>query len=221
MGSISILEIRKSNFIENSNYDNFCRLADKIENHKEIFDNVFFAKATEKAISIKDIKGLLYISQLYLMLERHIEAEYILRQAYKMDNTDNEIIYWFFDILCIRKQYGSVLSLIRIFNKSKDEEKYVKSMIKYYLLAKNEKELNKFVQYYFDKYKNDKEFVNLVFIAAVRNDNYYFTYLVSKTKYILDFLSTISGINKNIVKKHFYIMINNLLIGKIHGTKDC
>jgi len=39
--NMSILEIRKLKFIENPNNDNFQKLAEKADIHKEIFNNKF------------------------------------------------------------------------------------------------------------------------------------------------------------------------------------
>ena len=221
MSNTSILDIRKISFIEDPNQENSIKLIEKIDSHKEIFDNKFFAKATEKAILKNNVKGLLFISNLYVLLNRNIEAEYILRRAYEIDNTNNEILYYLFDILCRRKQFGLVSSISEKLDKSKDELMYVKSLIKYFLLCNKEKELNELLQHYFEKYNGDKELVRLIFIAAIQNNNHYFTYMVSKTKFRQDLFSGLSGPVKSRIKNHFYIMINNLLKEKIHDIKGC
>ena len=217
----SILEIRKAKFIENPNYDNYKKLSTKIDRHIEIFDNKFFAEVTEKVLLKKDINGLLYISQLYVELKRNVEAEYILFCAYKIDHANNEILYYLFDILCRRKQLGLVSSIGDKLDKSKNELMYVKSLIKYFLLTRKENDLNNLFKDYFAKYKTDKEFVLFIFIAAIQNDNYYFTYMVFKTEFQQELFGSLSGPEERRIKSHFYKIIYNLLIEKIYDSKNC
>ena len=214
----SILEIRKFNFIKNPNYENYVKLVTKIDKHKEIFDNKFFAEVTKNTLQKKDIKGLLYISQLYIELNRNIEAEFILSRAHKIDETNNEVLYYLFDILCRRKQLGLVSVIGKKLDESKDELMFAKSMIKYLLLTKKENELNNYVKSNFDKFKVDKEFVWLVFIAGIQNNNEHFTYLVSKTNYQRKLFNSLSKPIENRIKNHFLRMIVNLLRKKINDN---
>jgi hypothetical protein len=217
----SILEIRKAKFIENPNYDNYKKLSTKIDRNKEIFDNKFFAEVTEKVLLKKDIQGLLYISQLYVGLKRNVEAEYILFCAYKIDNANNEILHYLFDILCRRKQLGLVSSIGEKLDKSKNELMYVKSLIKYFILTRKKNDLDDLVKSYFERYKTDEEFVWFILIAAIQNDNYYYTYIVSKTNFQRELFGNLSGPEEKQIKNHFYKIINNLLIEKIYDIKNC
>ena len=221
MNNSSILDIRKIKFIENPNQENFSKLAKKVYTHKEIFDNSFFAKATEKALFIKNVTGLLFISKLYIMLERNIEAEYILSRAYKIDDINNDILYYYFDILCRRKQFGLVSSIGEKLDRSKNDLMYIKSLIKYYILSNNEIELNDLLFHNFEKYKNDEDFVFLAFITAIQKNNYHLTYLVNKTKFRRELFSDLIGHMGGTVKNHFYILITNLLKEIINDGKDC
>jgi len=221
MNNISILEIRKKAFIENPNYDNYVKLIAKIDKHKEIFDNKFFAKATKKTLLEKNVKGLLYISRLYIELKRNVEAEYILFSAYKIDNANNKILFFLFDILCRRKQLGLASYIGEKLDETENELMYVKSLIKYFLLTRKENDLYDLVKCYFDKYKIDSEFVWFILIAALQNNNYYFTYMVSETSFQQEFFCDLSKPQENRIKNHFYKMIINLLIEKIHDNKNC
>jgi hypothetical protein len=216
----SILDIRKSQFIEDPNYANYRKLLEKIDRHKEIFDNKFFAEATKKSLFKKNIKGLLYISQLYVVLNRNVEAEHILFNAHSIDQTDKEILDYLFDILCRRKQLGLVPVIGDKIDKTGDKLMYVKCLIKHFILTMRNKELEELIKSTFDEYKMDKDFVSLVFISSVQNDNYYFTYKVSKTIYKNDFFCNLSGQLEQRIKKHFYIMINNLLRERLHDNKN-
>ena len=217
----SILEISKIRFIENPSYDNYKKLLIKIDGHKEIFDNKFFAEALKKSLHNREVKGLLYISQLYIALNRNVEAEYILFCAYEIDKTNDEILYCLFDILCKRKQLGLVASIGEKIDKSKNELMYVKALIKFHLLTNRPKELDDTVKTYFKKYKNDIELVRLLFIAAIQNDNYQYTYMVSKTVYQQEFFSVLTGAMEHRIKHHFYLMIINLLRENNHDNKNC
>lgn len=218
---ISILEIRKKLFIENQNYDNYLKLVAKIYKHKEIFDNKFFAEATKNALHKKDINGLLYISQLYIELERNIEAEFILSKTHEIDKNNNEITYYYFDILCRRKQLGLVQIIRDKLDKSKNELMYIKSLIKYFLLTNKIKELDELVMSSFEKYKTDREFVWFILIAAIQNNNYYYTYMVSRTLFQKELFCDLSKQYENRIKNHFYIIIINLLKDKIYDSKNC
>jgi hypothetical protein len=216
----SILDIRKSLFIEDPNYNNYLKLVEKIDKHKEIFDNKFFAEAIKRALFKKNIKGLLYISQLYVGLNRNVEAEFILFRTHGIDQTDKEVLYYLFDILCRRKQLGLVLVIGNKFDKTKDKLMYDKCLIKYFILTKRQNELEKLINSTFDEYKSDKEFVRLAYISSIQYDNYYFTYKISKTIYKDDLFRDLSEPLERRIKKHFYIMINNLLREKLHDNKN-
>jgi hypothetical protein len=220
MDNISILEIRKLRFIENQNYENYKKLLTKADRNKEIFDNQFFSSATKSAFSQKNLKGLLFISQLYIALNRNVEAEYILLSAYEIDNTNNEILYHLFDILCRRKQLGLTSYFLDKIDALKDEPLFIKSSIKYFLLTNRKKDLSDIIELYFHKLSSDHEFVALVLIAAVQNDNSQLTYLVSKTKYQKELFSGLSGQYEYRIKRHFYKVIINLLREKINGHKS-
>lgn len=217
----SILEIRKLQFIEKPNYDNCEKLLTKIDTHKEIFDNKFFAEATKNASLKKDIKGLLFIAQLYIELNRNVEAEYILFRAYEIDNANDEIIYYLFDVLCRRKQLGLASYFIEKFDRAKNALLFTKSMIKYFLLTNRKEELNELITSCFEIFKNDKEFIFLVYISAIQNDNHQYTYMVSKTKFRQEIFYGLSGQNKHRIKNHFYRIILILLREKMHGSKNC
>jgi hypothetical protein len=215
---ISIFEIRKAKFIENPNYDNFLKLDAKIDKHKEIFDNKFFAEATNNALNKKDIYGLLYISQLYIELKRNVEAEFVLSQAHKIDENNNDITHYYFDILCRRKQLGLISTIGNKLNKLKNELMYIKSLIKYFLLTNKTNELNELIRSSFEKYKTDKEFVWLILIAAIQSNNYYFTYMVSKTLFQKILFCNLTKQEENRIKNHLYIIIINLLKEKMNGS---
>jgi len=215
--SISILQIRKYDFIENLSYKSYVRLINKIDEHKEIFDNKFFAEATNNAIKKKDIKGIIYIAYLYKELKRYVEAEYILFQGYEIDDNNSELIYYLFDILCIRKELGPVSFFYDKLYKLKDELMYVKSMIKYDILISNKNGVEDLIRPCFDKYKNDNEFIYLIYIAAIYLDNYKLTYMISKTSSGQELLKQ----DTNKTKNHFYIMIMNILNKVIYDNKNC
>jgi hypothetical protein len=219
--NISILEIRKAKFIENPNKENYLKLDEKIDRHKEIFDNKFFAEATKNALYKKDNYGLLYISRLYIELNRNVEAEFIMSRAHEIDESNNEITYYFFDILCRRKQLGTLSTIGDKLDKSKDELMYIKSLIKYFLLTNREKELDDLLASSFENYKTDREFVWFVLISAIQNNNYHFTYMVSKTMFKKEFFCSLTKQQENRLKNHFYTMIKNLLNEKIYATKNC
>jgi hypothetical protein len=213
--NMSILDIRKSQFIEYPNYNNYQKLLEKIDRHKEIFDNKFFAEVTKKAFSKKDIHGLFYISQLYISLNRNIEAELILSKSYEIDKTNYETLYCYFDILCRRKQLGLLVSLRNKLDKTKNELMYVKCLIKYYLLTMKPDKLDDTIMFYYEKCITDYEFVHLIFIAALQNNNYYYTYMVSKTKFQYEIFNNLTEQGKRQINKHFYIIITDLLRNKI------
>lgn len=221
MDNTSILEIRKLKFIENQNYENYEKLLIKVDRHREIFDNQFFSSATKNALSQKNLKGLLFISQLYIALGRNIEAEYILLSAYKIDNTNNEMLYYLFDILCRRKQLGLASYFLNKFDKLKNESFFVKSSIKYFLLTNRKKDLSDIIELYFNKLSSDREFLALVLAVAIQNNNYQFTHLISRTKYQQELFSGLSGQYEHRIKGHFYKMIVNLLREKINGHQGC
>ena len=216
----SILEIRKEKFIENPNHDNYKKLAEKIDKNKEIFDNLFFTKAVNIFIRNKDSKGLLFISQLYIKLKRNVEAEYILFGAHKIDETNEEILYYLFDILCRRKQLELVSIIGEKLNKMQNEVMYVKSLIKYCILTKKTFEFDDLLKTYFEKYKDDKEFISLVFIAANHNNSHYGTYLISKTKAQQEIFDSLTGHIKYRTKNHFIHMIIHILREMINETKN-
>ena len=217
----SILDIRKMAFINNPNYDNFNKLLLKIDNHKEIFDNKFFSEATKNALVKKDIDGLLFISRLYIGLNRNVEAEFILSQLYNIDKSNINIIYSYFDILCRRKQLNLISSIGEKINKKENELLYTKCLIKYYLLTRKSNDLEKLIKSCFEMYKTDREFVWLVFISAIQNDNYQFTNMVSKTEYQNELFSDLSGPEERKIKIHFYLNILNILSEKINDNKNC
>ena len=219
--STSILEIRKANFIKNPNYDNYRKLVEKIDRHKEIFDNKFFAKVKKNALLKKDTNGLLYISQLYIVLNRNIEAEFILSCAYEIDKTNSEILYYYFDILCRRKQLGFISSVGDKLEKFSNKLMYDKCLIKYFLLTRKSDKLMELIKSTFEKHKTDNEFVRLVFISAIQNDNYNFTYMVSKTNFRQELFRGLSGSVEMLLKNHFSIMIINLLRKKVNGNQSC
>jgi hypothetical protein len=221
MNNISILEIRKLEFIKKPDYENYKTLSTKIYKHREIFDNRFFSDASKNALAEKDTKGLLFISQLYISLGRNIEAEYVLLCAYDIDNTDDEIVYYLFDIFCRRKQLGFASHFLRQFDKSKNELLFTKSTIKYFLLTKKEKDLNNLIVSCFEKLNSDREFVSLTLITAIQTNNYRLTYLVSKTKYRQKLFFGLSGQDEHRLKRHFYKIIINLLKEKVNGHKSC
>jgi hypothetical protein len=221
MDNTSILEIRKLKFIENQSYENYEKLLTKVDRHKEIFDNHLFSDATKSAFSQRNLKGLLFISQLYIVLGRNVEAEYILLSAYEFDNTNNEILYYLFDILCRRKQIGLASYFLNKFDKLKNEPFFVKSSIKYFLLTNRKKDLCDIIELYFNKLSSDREFLALVLTAAVQNNNYQFTYLISRTKYQQELFSGLSGQYEQRIKGHFYKIIINLIKEIINGHKSC
>jgi len=217
----SILDIRKITFINDPNLDNFMKLISKIDNHKEIFDNKFFAEATKNALVKKDINGLLFISKLYIELNRNVEAEFILSQVYNIDKSNIDVIYSYFDILCRRKQLSLVSSIGETINKKENELLYTKCLIKYYLLTRRQNDLDSLVKSCFERYKTDREFVWLVYISAIQNDNYQFTYMISKTEYQNGLFSDLSSQLERKIKRHFYLMILNLLSEKMNENKNC
>lgn len=214
----SILEIRKEKFIENPSQDNFIKLAEKIDSHKEIFDNHFFAKAISNFTTKKEGKGLLFISQLYIMLKRNAEAEYVLFCAHTIDGDNEEIIFYLFDILCRRKQLELVSTIGEKVNALTNEALYAKSLMKYCILTNKSIELDNTINTYFEKYKNDKEFVWFVFIAANHSNNHYYTYLVSKTKIQQEIFNNLSGHVEYRMKNHFVKMIVTIL-GEIKNDR--
>jgi hypothetical protein len=218
---ISILEIRKLNFIEEPNKYNLLKLVEKIDNHKDIFDNIFFAKATKNALCKNNIYGLLHIASLYMELNRNVEAEYLLSRAHKIDEKNNEITYWYFDILCRRKQLCMLSSIEKKIKEANNELMYIKSMIKYFILTNKEKELYELVKSLFEKYKTDREFISLVLTAAIQNNNYYLTHLVSKTQFQKELFGSLSKQGQIRIKNHFYAMIINLLNEKNYVIKNC
>jgi hypothetical protein len=217
----SILDIRKLAFINDPNCENFYRLLQKIDNHKEIFDNKFFAEVTKKAFAKNDINALLLISKLYIELNRNIEAEFILSRAYNLDKTNIDATYSYFDILCRRKQLSLISSIGEKIDKTKNELLYVKSLIKYYLVINKPNELNDLVKLYFERYKTDKEFVRLIYFSAIQNDDYQLTYMVSKTKFQIELFSDLSEPLERRIKRHFHLMILNSLSEKINDNKNC
>jgi hypothetical protein len=221
MDNTSILEIRKLKFIEDQSYENYKKLLIKADRHKEIFDNKFFSSATKNAFSQRNLKGLLFISQLYIALSRNVEAEYILFSAYEIDNGNSEILYYLFDILCRRKQLGFTSYFLNKFDKLKNEPFFVKSSIKYFVLTNRKNDLSDIIELYFTKLSSDREFVALVLTAATLNNNYRFTYLISKTKYQQELFSDLSEQYEHRIKGHFYKIIINLLREKINGHKSC
>jgi hypothetical protein len=212
--NMSILDIRKSQFIKDQNHNNYQKLLEKINRHKKIFDNKFFAEATKNVFSKKDIHGLFYISQLYIALNRNIEAEFIMSKSYEIDKANYETLYCYFDILCRRKQLGLIVSLGNKLDKTKNELMYAKCLIKYFLLTMKPDKLNETIMFYHEKYIADYEFVHLVFIAALQNNNYYYTYMVSKTKFQYEIFNNLTESGKRQIKKHFYIIITDLLRNK-------
>jgi hypothetical protein len=154
-------------------------------------------------------------------LGRNIEAEYILLCAYNIDNTDDEIVYYLFDIFCRRKQLGFASHFLGQFDKSKNELLFTKSTIKYLLLTNKKSDLNDLIKSCFEKLKSDREFVYLVLIAAIQNDNSQLAYLISKTKYQHELFSGLSGQYEHRLKRHFYKIIINLLREKANGRKNC
>jgi len=217
----SILDIRKLAFINDPNCENFYRLLQKMDNHKEIFDNKFFAEATKKAFAKKDINGLLLISKLYIELNRNVEAEFVLLRAYSLDKINIDATYAYFDILCRRKQLSLIYSIGEKIDKTKNELLYVKSLIKYYLVISKPNELEDLVKSYFERYKTDREFVRLIYFSAIQNDNYQLTYMVSKTKFQIELFSDLSEPLERRIKRHFYLMILNSLSEKINDNKNC
>jgi len=217
----SILDIRKMAFINNPNNDNFYSLLKKIDKHKEIFDNKFFAEATKNALIKKDTNGLLFISRLYIGLNRNVEAEFILSQVYNIDKSNIDVIYSYFDILCRRKQLSLLSSIIKNINKKENELLYTKCLLKYYILTRQSNDLDNLVKSCFEKYKKDREFVWLVYISAIQNDNYQFTNMVSKTEYQNELFSDLSGPEERKIKIHFYLNILNILSEKINDNKNC
>jgi hypothetical protein len=221
MDNTSILEIRKLKFIKNPDYENYNALLKKIDKYKEIFDNQFFSDASKNALSNKDTKGLLFISQLYVSLGRNIEAEYTLLCAYNINNTNDEILYYLFDVFCRRKQLGLASHFLGKFDKSKNELLFTKATIKYFLLINKKNDLNNLIVSCFEKLNPDREFVALTLIAAIQTNNYQLTHLVSKTKYQQEILFCLSGQDEHRIKRHFYRIIINLLKEKINGHKSC
>ena len=219
--NFSILEIRKNKFIENPNHDNFLKLISKIDNHKEIFDNKYFIKAIEIFKKKKEIKGLIFLSQLYIHLERNIEAEHLLFQIYNIDNTNDKTIYYLFDILCRRKQLGFISSFGERLNVINDELLYIKSLLKYFLLTNKQNEIDNIITDNFEKYKTDSEFVLLIYKSAIQNDNHYCTYLISKTKFQYDLFKSITKSEEHKIKSHFYLIIYNLLQEYKNDIKNC
>jgi len=213
---LSILEITKYKFIENLDHKYYVKLVNKINGHKEIFDNKFFSRATKNALDQKKIKGLLYIADLYTKLKRYVEAEYVLFQGYEIDNTDSEIIFYLFDILCRRKELGLATHFLGELDKMKNELMFLKSMIKYDILINNKNGIEDLIKPYLDKYKTDSEFIWLIHIAALYHDNYRLTYMISKTDSGQELIKQ----SDNHIKKHFYVMIINILNGIIHDNKD-
>ena len=207
-------------FINNPNYDNFYRLLTKIDSHKEIFDNKFFAEATKNAFIKKDINGLLFISRLYIGLNRNVEAEFILSQVYNLDEPNIDVIYSYFDILCRRKQLGLLSYIGEKINKTENGLLFTKCLIKYYLLTRKQNDLDNLIKSCFEKYKTDREFVRLVYISAIQNDDYQFTYMVSKTKYQIDYFSDLSSSIEYRIKRHFYLMLLNILSEKTNDNKN-
>jgi len=220
MNNNSILEIRKTQFIENPNRDNFLKLSRKILPHKEIFDNKFFSKATSNAIKKNDFMGLYHISRLYIELNRNVEAEYLMIRAYEIDKSNNEMLYQLLDIMCRRKQLGLVMYLLEKFDKEKNELLYIKSMIKYFLLTSKKIELIELVLSCFDKFIADEEFIWLVFVSGIQNDIFYFSYKVSKTKYFIDFISFLTPQHETRLKNHLYIIIIKTLDGIKNDCKS-
>ena len=219
--SISILEIIKYNFIENLSHKYYVKLVKKIKGHKEIFDNNFFAAATKNALNKKDVKGILYIAHLYKELKRYVEAEYILFQGYEIDNNDSDLIYYLFDILCIRKELALVQFFLGQLDKLKNNElMFLKSVIKYDILINNKKGIEGLVKPCFDKYKADRELIWLIHIAAIYHDNYRLTYMISKTSVGEELITSLSKQEENQTKKHFYVMIVNILNEIIHDNKN-
>ena len=146
-----------------------------------------------------------------MLLNRNIEAEYILFRAIDIDENDDEILYWLFDILCRRKQLGLLSSIGNKLDKTKNELLYIKSLIKYLIITNKINELEDLFIEYFEKYKTDKEFVCFILSTAIRENNYRLTYMVSKTIFKNELFHDLTEPQERRLKNHFYLLIVKLL----------
>jgi hypothetical protein len=94
-------------------------------------------------------------------------------------------------------------------------------LIKYYLLTRKSTELDNLVKLCFEKFKADREFVWLVYISAIQDDNYQFTYMVSKTEFQIGLFAGLTGPVEHRIKRHFYLMIVDFLNERINDNKNC
>jgi hypothetical protein len=171
--NMTINEIRKEKFIKNQTLEDFSKLYQYAQRCPEFFDDVFLMSSFSNALNAKNITGITYIAQLYIVLNRLIEADYLLNTAIKRYPDEQILLYFLSDISSRRHIFFSSNYFCEELKKKEGKILYAKAQIKFYLLQGYIDSIDSFIYQTFTKYCFDYEYCILVFEACkfTKNQN--------------------------------------------------
>ncbi len=164
--TMSINDIRKLRFIENQSLDDFTKLLQLANRNPCFFDDLFLIDAFQNAINNKNITGITYIAQIYIALDRLLEAEYILNASYQLFPHEIILLYFLSDISSRRHIFFASNYFCEELKKKEGKLLYTKAQIKFYLLQGNTISLDYLILNSLDRYCYDLEYCLLSFEAC-------------------------------------------------------
>ncbi len=197
---MTINEIHKIKFIESQSENDFLKLYEYAHRNPGFFDDEFLISSFKNAHVNKNIKGITYVVQLYIVLDRLIEADYVLNVAFKDFPDDVNLLYFLSDVSSRRHCFFQSHHFAEKLRKLEGKLLYTKAQIKF-LLIKGESDLIiDFISMNFETYQNDIEFISLIYEAARITSNSFFAYKTFSSSHGKLIANNLNKRNSNIAK---------------------
>jgi len=207
----SMTELRKKRFEQEQRYEDFLKLINKIEDEPSLFDEDFFRNSLKNSLARKDVNGLLLTAQIYVGLDRLIEAEYLLTQAYDLNESDVHVWYALIDVFCRRHSVFLAYHFLgKVENKSKDIL-YRKSLLKCSMMAGKREDIDECVQSDGASDVNDEEYTRLMLDAAFNFRDPQLMYIASKSPHFANMARGLSRRWENVSKAYLIEALVNIL----------
>lgn len=209
----NVIELRIMKYLTEFGQNEYEKLLGVITKKKQYFNSDFFHKGISKALNDKNVKALIQLANMNSILNRFIEAEYILTKAYEIDDSNQDLIYYMIDIYCKRHAFFHALQFVEQLDPNIDY-KYLKSKIKIALISGNSENLEPQILVLDNDEFNNNELTFLLIQYSERFKNNEILYKILSSNNGHKVLSNFSKRYTSFLKRMLYrVLINRM--GKI------